>query len=236
MPTNAAYHLGATAKPAPMVAIDPERLVLDEQLSSLAEGSGLNGAFLSDVLSDVLMHERCGFHLYRSVAGRSNNPVLKRRYEEYGAETETHIEVLERLITELGGDPGYTSPAARATEKYDIGALEGSFLLSGSVDLMTQELVMLNAVVLAETIDHANWQTLGALARSLDDGPVKTSLTQAVDQVLPQEEDHEGWAKRMRQELILLQARSKAAQTIGLSASALMDKVHSLFDDAPVPT
>lgn len=236
MPTNAAYHLGATAKPAPMVAIDPERLVLDEDNAALAEGSGLNGPFLADVLSDMLMHERCGFHLYRSVAGRSNNPMLKARYTEFGAETEMHIDVLEQLVTSLGGDPGYTSPISRITEKYDLGALEGSFLLSGSVDLMDQEMAMLNAVVLAETIDHANWETLAALADSLAEGDVKEALDRAVEQVLPQEQEHVGWATQMRQQMILLQARSKAMQTVGLGATALMDKVHSLFDDAPVPT
>jgi ferritin-like metal-binding protein YciE len=236
MPTNAAHHLGGTSKPAPMVAIDPERLVLDEQLALMAEGSGLNGAFLADTLSDMLMHERCGFHLYRSVAGRSNNPMLKRRYEEFQAETETHIAILEQLIGDLGGDPGYTSPAARATEKYDFGALEGSFLLAGSVDLMTQELVMLNAVVLAETIDSANWETLAALTESLDEGPVRDAFARAVEQVLPQEQEHLGWARETRQKMILLQTRSKAAQSVGLGASALMDKIHTLFDDAPVPT
>lgn len=236
MPTNAAHHLGGTSKPAPMVTIDPERLVLDEQLATMAEGAGLNGAFLADMLSDALMHERCGFHLYRSVAGRSNNPLLKRRYEELGEETRSHVEVLEQLITDLGGDPGYTSPAARATEKLDFGALEGSFLLSGSVDLMTQEMVMLNAVVLAETIDSANWETLAALGESLADGPVKDAMTRAVEQVLPQEEEHIGWARVMRQRLMLLQARSKAMQTGGLGAAALMDRIHSLFDgDTPVP-
>lgn len=234
MPTNSAYHLGATAKPAPMVAIDPERLQLDEDLAGVGAEAGLNGPFVADTLSDMLMHERCGFHLYRSLAGRSNNPMLKARYSELGDETATHIEVLEELITALGGDVGYTSPISRVTEKYDLGALEGSFLLSGSVDLMDQEMAMLNAVVLAETIDQANWETLAALADSLDDGEVKDAIGRAVGRVLPQEVDHLGWATQTRQRMILLQARSKAMQTVGLSAAGLMDKIHSLFDDAPV--
>lgn len=236
MSTNAAHHLGGKAKPAPMVTIDPERLVLDEDLASVGADAGLNGPFVADMLSDMLMHERCGFHLYRSVAGRSNNPMLKSKYQEFGAQTEMHIDVLEQLITTLGGDPGYASPISRATEKLNFGALEGSFMLSGSVDLMDQEMVMLNAVVLAETIDSANWETLAALAEVLADGEVKEALSRAVEQVLPQEQEHIDWPRQTRMQLMLLQAQSKSMQTVGLGASALMDKIHSLFDDAPVPT
>lgn len=236
MPTNAAYHLGGTAKPGPMVAIDPERLVLDESHKDLGKSAGLNGPFVADVLSDVLMHARCGFHLYRSISGRSNNPMLKSRYETMVGKAEELIGITERLITELGGDPGYTSPMARVTEKYDLGTLEGSFMLSGSVDLMDQEMAMLNAVVLAETINVANWATLGAMAEALEDGAVKDAVARAVGEVVPTPAETLDWATQMRQQMIMLQARSKAMQTVGLGATALMDKVHSLFDDAPVPT
>ena len=235
MPTNAAYHLGGKAKPAPMVAIDPERLMLDEDLAGIGKAAGLNGPFVADMLSDVLMHARCGFHLYRSLAGRSNNPMLKSRYETFVGKAERQIEIVERLITELGGDPGYTSPISRVTEKYDFGALEGSFLLSGSVDLMDQEMAMLNAVVLAETVTAGNWETLAALAEGLEDGEVKDALNRAVGDAMPTPEEAFTWARETRQQLILLQARSKAMQTVGLGASAMMDKIHSLFDDAPVP-
>ncbi|HYI61693.1 MAG TPA: ferritin-like domain-containing protein [Acidimicrobiales bacterium] len=235
MPTNAAYHLGATSKPMPMVYVDPERAVTDEQLAAVAEGTGLNGAFIADVLSDALMHERCGFHLYRSVAGRTNNPILKRRYQELGDETLTHVTVLEELIAAVGGDPGYVSPAARGTEKLDMGALEGSFMLSGSVDLMTQELMMLNAVVLAEAIDHANWETMAALGAACPDGPVKDAMVRAVEQVLPQEEEHVTWARDMRQRMILLQAQSKAMTRVGATMETMVARISSMFDDAPVP-
>lgn len=236
MPTNAAFHLGATSKPMPMVYVDPRRAVTAEQLASVADGTGLNGPFVADVLSDALMHERCGFHLYRSVAERTNNPILRRRYEEFGEETLTHVTVLEELITALGGDPGYVSPSARATEKLDMGALEGSFLLSGSVDLMTQELVMLNAVLLAEAIDHSNWETMAALGEACPEGPAKEAMVRAVGQVLPQEEEHITWARDMRQRMILLQARSKAMAMVGATAETVMAKISSMLDDAPVPS
>ena len=67
----------------------------------------------------MLAHERCGTHLYRSVAGRTNNPVLQAQYEEFGDETERHVEILEELVTAAGGNPNYVSPAARATEGTD---------------------------------------------------------------------------------------------------------------------
>lgn len=235
MPTNAAYHLGGTAKPAPMVAIDPERLVLDEHHKDLGASAGLNGPFVADMLSDVLMHARCGFHLYRSIAGRSNNPMLKSRYETMIGKAENLIAITERLITELGGDPGYTSPMSRVTEKFDFGTLEGTFMLSGSVDLMDQEMAMLNAVVLAETITLANWETLAALAGSLEDGEVKDALGRAVEEVFPTPTEIVTWATQTRQQMMIMQAQSKAMQTVGLGATALMDKIHSLFDDAPVP-
>jgi hypothetical protein len=108
----------------------------DEDEAFLAN-TGLNGPFVADLLSDMLAHERCGAQLYRSVADRTNNPILKQRYKHFGNETVEHVENLEGLIAGLGGDPGYISPAARVTEKAGIGLLESTFLLAGSVDLMS---------------------------------------------------------------------------------------------------
>src|SRR5699024_7391206 len=117
----------------------------------------------ADLLSSLITHERCGVHLYRSVASRTQNPVLERKYEHNEAEELRHLEILEELVTALGGDPLYVSPIARVTEKAASMMLESTFLLGGSVDPMDQEMVMLDAVFLAEAKDNANWATLGAL-------------------------------------------------------------------------
>src|SRR4051812_30533526 len=152
---------GATTKPATMVYAEPTQLVTDDMLRDQLPDLGMNTAFVADILSAMLTHERCGRHLYRSVEGRTNNPVLQAKYREFGQETERHAEILEQLIAQMGGNPSYVSPAARAVEGMDSKLVESTFMLSGSVDLMTAEMAMLDAVFLAESADHANWKALG---------------------------------------------------------------------------
>ena len=100
----------------PMTVTEPEVAMRPEMLDSFLEGSGLNGPFVADLLSSFLVHEQCGFHLYRTVSALTKNPMLSSKYQESGAQTENHIAVLEQLISDLGGKPGYVSPAARMTE------------------------------------------------------------------------------------------------------------------------
>ena len=62
---------------------------------------------------------------------------------------------------------------------------------------------MLDAVFLAETIDHANWTTFGALTELLPDGALRSAFEAAVGEVEAQEDEHLGWAKETRQRLVL---------------------------------
>src|SRR4051794_34236492 len=105
---------GATTKALPTVTAEPGCTVTDDALATTSETTGLNGPFVADFLSAMLTHERCGRHLYRSVEGRTHNPILKSRYAEFGQETERHAEILEQLIAQAGGNPNYVSPIARA--------------------------------------------------------------------------------------------------------------------------
>src|SRR4029453_16094141 len=196
---------GARSVPEAMTVVDPARTLPPDEQQGFLAGTELNGPFVADLLSDMLAHERCGAQLYRSVAQRTNNPVLEERYMHFGAETVEHVVVLERLIAELGGDPGYVSPAARATEKAGTALLESTFLLAGSVDLMTLELVMLDAVLLAEVKDHANWSSLAAMVEDLPAGEVRESLDAAVDEIEVQEDEHLRWAQDTRCRMISLQ-------------------------------
>jgi ferritin-like metal-binding protein YciE len=221
---------GAHSKPEEMTYVDPTRTMTPEEDEAFLANTGLNGPFVADLLSDMLAHERCGAQLYRSVADRTNNPVLKQRYKHFGNETVEHVETLEGLITGLGGDPGYISPAARATEKAGIGLLESTFLLAGSVDLMTQELVMLDAVLLAEAKDHANWSCLAGMVDDLPAGGVRDAFQTAVDEVEVQETEHLRWAQDMRCQMISLQATSGPTSSLALKAEEMMARIKGLFD------
>lgn len=219
----------ARSAPAEMTFVDPSRQMTEAERRSFLDGTGLNGPFVADLLSDMLTHERCGTHLYRSVAARTNNPMLGQRYERFGDETLEHVDVLETLISQLGGDPLYVSPAARATEKADTALLESTFLLTGSVDLMTQELVMLDAVMLAEAKDHANWSGLSQLVDTFPEGEIRDHVRRAVERVEPQEDDHLGWAQETRTKLIALQVSSGAMAAAGAKAEEMVARVKGWF-------
>ena len=216
---------GATAKPAPTLFVEQSQTMTNEVLAVPFEGTGVNGAFVADLLSAALTHERCGTHLYRSVSGRTNNPVLKKRYEEFGAETERHVEVLERGIAELGGDPQYVSPIARAVQGMDTAVLESTFRTDGTMDVMVREMAMLDAVLLAETIDHANWSNLAQLCEDLPEGPARDVLRRAVEEIGPQEDEHLRWASETKAEMTRLQASSPTMAKVGAKAEELLETV-----------
>lgn len=212
-----------------MTDVDPARALPPDEQQGFLAGTELNGPFVADLLSDMLAHERCGAQLYRSVAQRTNNPVLQERYEHFGEETVEHVAALERLITELGGDPAYVSAAARATEKAGTALLESTFLVAGSVHLMTLELVMLDAVLVTEAKDHANWSCLAAMVNDLPGGQVREALGKAVNEIEVQEDERLRWVQDTRCRLISLQAASGPAASLSMKVEEVIARIKNLL-------
>jgi hypothetical protein len=131
-------------------------------------------------------------------------PEWRERYEEFLAQTEDHVRILAELTTQIGGDPRYVSPQARMTEFTNTKMME-SILLDGSVDGLTRELTMLEAVLLAEQKCHANWELLKQFAGQSPDSSFSQPIQEAVEQVEDQEDEHVRWALETRQETILAQ-------------------------------
>ena len=226
------YETGGSSGPALELYLNPERVRTSVDVQDLLGGE-LNPPFIVDLLSAALMHEQCGRHLYRSVAGRTANPMLQAKYRHFGDETEEHITILQELITAIDADPGYVSASARATEKLDHGALEATFMLDGSLDIMTRELAMLDAVVLAETADRANWEAIAEIAAELPDGPAKDAFERATEQVRPQEDEHLAWAQQKRAQLVRLQATRPVVTSVAATAESAIDWFKGLFASDP---
>jgi rubrerythrin len=120
----------------PDCAVDPG------QLDGFLAGTGLDGRFMADLLSSCLMHEQCGLHLYRTAISTTDSAALKRKYQEFGAETEEHIRIFEELITACGGQPGCVSPTARLTEALDTKIHEAAIGLPDGADRAAFELAI----------------------------------------------------------------------------------------------
>jgi hypothetical protein len=203
---------GGRTMPISMTITEPERAVTPDELeATMLQGSDRNVVFIAGTLSAFLAHERAGLTLYRVAAELSENPMLVTKYEEFGRETAEHIGIYEALVSRLGGDPAYVSPAARMTEQMGAKLLEAPISLAGSVDLVTLEASILEAVVIAEHKCHDNWTLLARMGEELTEDPVRGFIRDAVAQVEPQEDEHVRWATETWFDLAMMNAEHPAA-------------------------
>ena len=96
---------------------------------------------------------------------------------------------------------------------------------------MTAEMTMLDAVFLAETIDHANWTSFRDLTMTMDEGDLRDAFLAAVDEVEDEEDEHVGWAQETCAMLTLLQAHSSMLTAVGAKAEELVARVRNWFAD-----
>lgn len=215
---------GATIKPGPLVTVVPAREVTDEQLSSFASGSDLNGAYLADLLSAFLAHERDGVAMYRALGAMTKNPMLQAKYAEFGAESEQAVAVYESLVDSLGGSSQYVSPASRLTMHQDAKLLE-AFQLAGSADELSLEMAGVQAVLAASMLCLANAHIVKRLGEEAAQGsPAKASLQGSAGQLLDSSRRHLEWASDTAQTMAVTQAKSRVAQKVGEVAEKLVGK------------
>jgi rubrerythrin len=220
------HQTGGRTMPISMTVCQSHHAMTETELNdAILPGSGLNVPFIAGTMSAFVAHERAGAALYRVAAEQSQNPALVARYEEFGRETAEHIDIYENLIRELGGDPQYVSPAARMTEQLGSKLLEGPVLLAGSVDVVSFETALLEAVVIAEHKCRDNWQLLGRLAEVLPEGAARRAVVDAVATVRSQEDEHVAWASNMWFELALTNARHPVASKTMGAVEGVLSKV-----------
>jgi len=223
------YDTGGRTMPLSMTCVQPARATTADQLTDeFGHHDGLDVAFVAGTLSAFLAHERAGAALYQVAAEHSENPTLVTRYREFLGETVEHIGIYQQLITDLGGDPHYVSPAARITEQLGAKLLEGPVLLAGSVDLVTLETTFLEAVVIAEHKCRDNWQLLTRLGQILPDQTARDTVAAAVARVQPEEDEHIQWATDTWFQLATTNATSPTTN----AATGLLERTAHKIKDA----
>ena len=183
---------------------------------SRSHGGRLSPEWVKNFFAEMLAVERGGIQLYQRALDELAHENLRSKLEDFHRETERHVELCEQLVEAAGGDEGTTSPGAEAAQHKAEG------LLTAEVPENMADVNNIENLVLAETKDHWNWETLGSLMGKLENGELKKLATRAVREVRRQETDHVAWAQKTLTQLAL-----EAAQQ-----TDQMDEERSADDEA----
>jgi bacterioferritin (cytochrome b1) len=143
-------------------------------------------AVLLDKLSERLAFERMGTRLYEALLNKCETlgeetpgPTLE-DIEHIGSEELEHFLLINRTITELGGDPTVQSPCADMAGVASMGIMQ---VLTDPRSSMAQ---CLQAMLIAELTDNDGWRLLIQLADNLGQDEMKAEFETA----LANEEEH----------------------------------------------
>jgi hypothetical protein len=160
----------------------------------------MNTRQLEELLLQSLEHERGGVKIYQTALQCALNSDLREEWSEYLEQTRNHVRVLTETCTKLGIDPGIRTPGCQIVRENGIALVRSMEMALAAGDPQAAEIVACEAVVLAETKDHADWELIGAAAKAAE-GEVAEVLTAAYEQVEDEEDEHlyhtKGWCREL---------------------------------------
>jgi rubrerythrin len=164
---------------------------------------------LEELILQSLEHEMGGVKVYEMALSCAVNAELKEEWEKYFEQTKTHVQILEGVCEAMKLDPKQETPGRRVVRAVGQGLLEGMKLARSGGDPKAAEIVACEAVVLAETKDHLDWELLGKCAEHLT-GSKADTLKSACETVEEQEDEHlyhtKGWCREIWLESLGLKA------------------------------
>ncbi len=155
---------------------------------------------LTDLVLQSLEHEMVGVKIYETALASVRNDSLKREWGKYLEQTEAHVQMLEEICAVMKIDPHLQTPGRRVVRAVGAGLLEAMKVAKAGGDPRAAELVACEAVVLAESKDHLDWELLRKCAEHLT-GSEADTLKSACDTVEEQEDEHlyhtKGWCREL---------------------------------------
>jgi rubrerythrin len=140
---------------------------------------------LLDKLGARLQFERTGTRLYEALIskldayGTFEGGPSRKDLEQIRNEEHEHMQLVQALIVQIGGDPTVVTPCA------NLQAVASRGIADVLLDPRTTLLECLDAILVAELADHASWEQLGVLA-----APVAADLAAELQEAEQTEAEH----------------------------------------------
>lgn len=160
----------------------------------------LNAKQLEELILQSLEHERGGVRVYETALSCAQNPDLKKEWQEYLAQTRSHVTALQAVCKAFGLDPNRETPGRAVVRQMGESLVAAMTKAQAGGNPAAAELVACECVVIAETKDHQDWELLGKCALQLD-GAQGEALKGAYDAIEDQEDEHlyhtRGWCREL---------------------------------------
>jgi rubrerythrin len=169
----------------------------------------MEAKMVKELMLQSLEHEMGGVKIYQTALKCAINEDLREEWERYLQETEKHVQVLQDACLQMNLDPEEQTPGRKITRDKGASLVAAMEAALSAGDEETAQCVAAESVVLAETIDHFNWQLIGEVAKKASGADGKV-LKQAYQEVEDQEDEHlyhsKGWLRELSLEGLGLKA------------------------------
>jgi rubrerythrin len=160
----------------------------------------LLSATLIDLLYQALETEQGGIKVYETAVQCAVNEDLREEWQKYLEETRNHERILLGVFSQLGLDPQQRPPSREVVAGIGAALVAAMQQAQAAGTPEQAELTACEAVVLAETKDHSNWELLQHIAEH-DKGAHAQVLKAAVEEVEDEEDHHlyhtKGWCREL---------------------------------------
>ncbi len=152
-------------------------------------GKIFNEEQLHELLYQALETEIGGIDVYTEAIRCAVNDDLKKEWQEYLEQTESHRTKLEEIFGELELDTEKDPPGRKIVRHLGESLVKAMRMARETGNDRAAELVATECVVLAETKDHLNWTLLGEIAKQCE-GDAPDLLYNACEEVEDEEDQH----------------------------------------------
>ena len=160
----------------------------------------MEAKMVKELLLQSLEHEMGGVKIYETALKCVLNEDLKEEWEKYHQETEHHVQVLHDVCTQMQIDPEEQTPGRQITRDKGAALIASMEAALGTGDKEAAQCVACEAVVMAELVDHSNWELIGEVSKKMT-GAEGKALKEAYKEVEDQEDEHyyhsKGWLREL---------------------------------------